>query len=397
MAGANVEGKAPQPLQAHDLPRENLNDCGVKGLGVTRTIVAVVLLLLLAASLLPLLETNAWWVRVLDFPRLHYLIGSVALGLLYALLGGLRSAFGWVMIGVTGLGAAYNIYKLYVYVPWTPSMAVATASCPEGSRLRVLSVNVQMGNHQAEELLELVRRHEPDLFFAIETDAWWNEQLATLQSSFPDHVDHFDETGGDYFGLHLFSKYPLLDPEVRFLTRNDAPSVFTGIRLPGGDRIEFVGIHPKPPTIGQSSLWRDTQILAAASFAREVEHPVVIAGDLNAVPWENVVRRALRVGELIDPRPGRGYLATYDAGQPWFWWPLDHILFHDEFALLTMARLPAFGSDHYPVLADLCHLPAMAAEQSALALEDGDLAEVRQTLEEGLRLGAIELAILQGE
>jgi endonuclease/exonuclease/phosphatase (EEP) superfamily protein YafD len=244
----------------------------VEGLGVTRTIVAVVLLLLLAASLLPLLETSDWWVRVLDFPRLHYLIGLVALGLLYALLGGLRSAFGWVMIGVTGLGTAYNVYKLHVYVPWAPATAVAAASCPEDTRLRVLSVNVQMGNHHAKELLELVRRHEPDLFFAMETDAWWHKQLATLQSSYPEHVNHFDDTGGDYFGLHLFSKLPLLDPEVRFLTRKDAPSVLTGVRLQSGERIEFFGIHPRPPTINQSSLDRDTQISAAAALAREAEH-----------------------------------------------------------------------------------------------------------------------------
>ncbi|MDX1540317.1 MAG: endonuclease/exonuclease/phosphatase family protein [Geminicoccaceae bacterium] len=364
------------------------------GLGVARTIVVVLALVLIAASSMPLLETNAWWVRVLDFPRLHYLIGFVVLALLCTLLGCLRTSSGRVVLALIVLAAGYNVYKMYPYVPWRASSSLAAEACSEGSRLRVLSVNVQMGNHQADELLQLVGQHDPDLLFAMETDAWWNEQLAALGSRYSEQVDHFDNGEGDYFGLHLLSKFPLVDPEVRFLTRRDAPSVFTGIRLPNGERIDFFGIHPRPPTIDQSSLWRDTQILAAAAFARESEHPVVLAGDLNAVPWERVVRRALRVGDLIDPRAGRGYLASYNAEQPWFWWPLDHVLFQDELALLVLRRLPNVGSDHYPVLADLCLLPSAASQRAAPALEEGDLAEVSQTLQAGLRSGAPAPALL---
>jgi endonuclease/exonuclease/phosphatase (EEP) superfamily protein YafD len=261
-------------------------------------------------------------------------------------------------------------------------MAVAAGSCPEDSRLRVLSVNVQMGNRRAEPLLELVRRHEPDLLFAMETDAWWNERLATLHPAFPHRIDH---VGDDYFGLHLLSKYPLVQPEVRFLSERDAPAALTGVLMPVGQRIEFYGIHPKPPTMAQPSTWRDAQTLATAMLARAAPGPVVVAGDLNAVPWERVVRRALRVGELLDPRVGRGYVATYDVQQPWFWWPLDQVLFQQEFALVGFERLPEIGSDHYPLLVELCHLPAAADRQAAPAPEAGDLAETRRALEAGLR------------
>ncbi|WP_376742211.1 hypothetical protein [Pseudorhizobium tarimense] len=38
-----------------------------------------------------------------------------------------------------------------------------------------------------------------------------------------------------------------------------------------------------------------------------------MAGDFNAVPWERVTRRAMRIGDLLDPRIGRGALSTYDT------------------------------------------------------------------------------------
>lgn len=358
-----------------------------------RTVLVFAASLVAVASLLPLFETDVWWVRVLDFPRLHYVIGLVVIGAVYALIGGLRHAVGWAALGLMMLAAGYNVFKIHAYAPLVPEMAIATQACPEGSRLRVLIANVRLGNRHATALLELVGRHEPDLFFAMETDEWWDERLDALRPEFAYRVEHFDEAGSDHFGLHLFSKYPLVVPEVRFLTGKDAPAVFTGVRLPDGERIEFYGIHPRPPTMGQASTWRDAQILAAAMEARSAAKPVVVAGDLNAVPWERVVRRALRVGGLLDPRVGRGYVASYDAQQPWLWWPLDQVLFQDQFALLGLERLSAFGSDHYPILADLCHLRDAAERQAAPALNQGDLAEVRQTLEAGLRAEALPLAL----
>lgn len=346
-------------------------------------------LLLVTASLLALVETDAWWVRVSDFPRIHYLVGLLLVGIVFALLGALRHAVGWAVLALMALAVGYNVYKLHPYAPLSPVMAVAAGSCPEDSRLRILSVNVQMGNRRAEALLTLVRGHEPDLLFAMETDAWWDERLAALRPAFPHQVDHVD---ADYFGLHLFSKYPLVAPEVRFLSGKDAPSVFTGVLMPVGQRIEFYGIHPKPPRMAQPSTWRDAQILAAAMLARAAPGPVVVAGDLNAVPWERVVRRALRVGELLDPRVGRGYIASYNAQRPWFWWPLDQVLFQQEFALVGFERLPQIGSDHYPILVELCYLPAAAGRQAAQAPEAGDLAETRKALAAGLRPAARPLA-----
>ena len=38
----------------------------------------------------------------------------------------------------------------------------------------------------------------------------------------------------DDYGIHLFSRFPLIGPEVRFLVEDYVPSIKTGLRLPSG-------------------------------------------------------------------------------------------------------------------------------------------------------------------
>lgn len=125
---------------------------------------------------------------------------------------------------------------------------------------------------------------------------------------------------------------------------------------------------------------RDAHLMMAALEARSSDLPTIIAGDLNAAPWERTVRRAMRIGELVDPRVGRGIYPTYDM-QSWLVsWPLDQILFQDRFALAEWKVLRSFGSDHASVFAALCLLPDLPVRQSAPPLKAGDIEEAERSI-----------------
>ncbi|MGZ9035211.1 MAG: endonuclease/exonuclease/phosphatase family protein, partial [Rhodospirillales bacterium] len=80
----------------------------------------------------------------------------------------------------------------------------------------------------------------------------------------------------------LFSRFQLIDPEVRFLLDEYVPSIKTGLRLPSGSRIDLYGVHPKPPP-RQDTARRDAELLIVASEVREGAAPAIVAGDLNDV------------------------------------------------------------------------------------------------------------------
>ena len=125
---------------------------------------------------------------------------------------------------------------------------------------------------------------------------------------------------------------------------------------------------------------RDAHLLTAALASRDSDMPTIVAGDMNATPWERTVRRAMRIGGLLDPRVGRGIYPTYDVKNWLMSWPLDQILFQDGISLVEWEVLPPFGSDDAPVLARLCVDPGAAARQGAPTLEAGDIEEAELSI-----------------
>ncbi len=342
-------------------------------------VLGAVVLLLSAASVLPLIETNAWWVRYLDFPRVQVSLALTA-ALVLHLLAGSRGV-GRALVTLCGLGAlGYQAYRLHPYAPFMPAMAIADAECEAEDRLRVMVSNVQRGNRQAESLLARVAEADPDLLLLLETDGWWDERLAPLDGAYPYSVQHIPEDA-TYYGMHLFSKMELVDPRFTFEFGPETPALGTGVALPSGAVVGFEGVHPRPPLHwSQSTARRDATILSAALEIAGSERPSILAGDLNAVPWERVTRRAMRLGGLLDPRVGRGLYPTYDAESRILSWPLDQVLVQPGFTLLDIEVLDEIGSDHYPFLASLCHRPDAAGRQAPPQPLPDDLEEARASL-----------------
>ncbi|QEA38821.1 hypothetical protein FGL86_06840 [Pistricoccus aurantiacus] len=348
---------------------------------LNRFLVLPLLVLLAIASLLPLIESNIWWIRYLDFPRLQVALFLLGLTILHFLLRGAWGKWRWLVLGLAGIALVSHGYRLYPYFfPFKPP-AVETASCPAESRIRLLIANVKMANEHAEKLLRIVHDTEPDLFLAMETDAWWDRQLDALDERFSYRVQYIPPQAESY-GMHLFSRYPLIEPKIRLRFDAATPSIDTRVRLPGERIIHFHGLHPRPPRYwSQSALPRDAQLLKAALEARDSRQPTILAGDFNAVSWESVTRRVMRLAGLLDPRVGRGFYPTYDAKNPIIAWPLDHVLYQDELMLVSFDRQPGFGSDHYPIYAELCHRPDAADRQTPPVPAEGDLDEARATIE----------------
>lgn len=89
---------------------------------------------------------------------------------------------------------------------------------------------------------------------------------------------------------------------------------------------------------------------------------------------------------MIDPRIGRGFYNSFHAHHWWLRWPLDYVFYSPEFLLHGLQRLPAFGSDHFPILIDLEYQPRAAAVQEVDAADQDDHREAKETLAEARAL-----------
>lgn len=336
-------------------------------------VIAAVAALLVAASFLPLIETFRWFVRIADFPRLQLLIALVGLSALLApFFRRAPAATGALLVGMFAASASH-VATLW---PYRPSGADFLQTCPPDRKLDVMVANVLLGNHGAEPVLEAVRREAPDLFLAMETDEQWAQALAPLAGEMPHTIQRIT---GSHYGIMLFSRLPLAAPKIAHLASQDTPAILSGVTLHSGETIDFIGMHPRPPHPGQSALGRDAQLYAAALLIRDGEKPAVVAGDLNATPWEAGIERMRRIAGLIDPRHGYGYVPTYSAKSWWQAWPLDQVFHEAGFSTMSLERLEPFGSDHYPYIARLCRTAAPGGEAPP-ELRDDDLREAERTI-----------------
>ncbi|WP_278374236.1 endonuclease/exonuclease/phosphatase family protein, partial [Idiomarina abyssalis] len=161
------------------------------------------------------------------------------------------------------------------------------------------------------------------------------------------------------YGMHVYSRYVLSDVSVEYLVEDDKPSVHCFIELPCGQRVKAHFVHPAPPSPSENeeSEERDAELVLVARRVEPEIYPTIVTGDLNDVAWSRTTLLFRKISSLLDPRIGRGMFNTFHA-EYWFArWPLDHIFHSHHFALVSMTRLPGFGSDHFPLLTELALAP----------------------------------------
>ncbi len=186
------------------------------------------------------------------------------------------------------------------------------------------------------------------------------------------------------YGMHVWSRLPLENGETCFLVEDDVPSMHARVRLNEQLAIRMHFLHPAPPspTENEESTERDTELLLVAKSVQddEPDTPIIVTGDLNDVAWSANTRLFRKVSGLLDPRVGRCMVNSFHA-QHWFLrWPLDHLFHSHHFQLVRIQRLPAFGSDHFPVMVELQYDPA--PEQQSLQPDAADEREAQRKIDE---------------
>jgi len=322
-------------------------------------------------TIIPFIKRDAWWIRIFDYPKIQFTAFSLFCLLLHTVFIERFDLHELLLLSSMVFCVGYHSYLIFPYTFLASKQSLDCKPPKADDSIKLLIFNVYMHNRDSDKILKSITTHQPDLIFLVETDYWWSDQVAILKEDYPFSMAHpVDNT----YGMLLFSKYDLTESKVEYLMEDDIPSFHTKITLPSGQKVQFYGLHPKPPVPGESlqSTERDAELLMVGKKVRHQKMPVLVAGDLNDVAWSYTSKLFLRISELLDPRVGRGFYNSFHARNILFRCPLDHVFHSNHFKLVSLKRLSACGSDHFPILIELCYQEDATKQQKTPTADEAD-------------------------
>ncbi|MEO8618087.1 MAG: endonuclease/exonuclease/phosphatase family protein [Sphingomicrobium sp.] len=306
--------------------------------------------LLVVLSFLPAWQTDRWWVRQWDYPRLQVASLLVVILLLLFWVDPKRRRGYWALFIGCAAAMAWQVSHFLAYLPLYPREVASVDSCPVGQRLSLLNANVLMTNDDYSAVLAMAVARKPDVLLLLETGTEWKAAMAPLKRDYPYHLS---EAVPNTYGMMLFSRLPM-SGSITNLIQPGVPSAKVEIALPGGERILLNALHPEPPWPGDDSGERDAELVMVGREVRDSGRASIVMGDLNDVAWSQTSQLFKDVSGMGDPRIGRGFYPTFNAKYPLLRWPLDHLFVSPHFRISRIDVLESIGSDHFPIYFDLC-------------------------------------------
>ena len=78
--------------------------------------------------------------------------------------------------------------------------------------------NVLTPNNNTQALVDLVQQKRPDVLITLESDQKWQDALTVIEPDYPYTVK---VPLDNLYGMHLYSKFELIDPEIKYLLIDD--------------------------------------------------------------------------------------------------------------------------------------------------------------------------------
>jgi endonuclease/exonuclease/phosphatase (EEP) superfamily protein YafD len=313
-------------------------------------------------TLIPLIRSDNWVFRIFEYPRFQKLAVLMIIMTAFTFHFESDNTHDIIFMSAVFLSILYLAWLVSPYTPLAKNQVKRIKHNGENA-LSLLICNVYQDNRHVKALLNQIKKHDPDLVLMLEVDNFWTNSLEVLHKNYPERLLYPLE---NTYGMNLYSKFDLVEANVKFLVDKEVPSIHAVVRLPNGERVRLYGLHPQPPVPHENprSTERDAELLLVAKEAKKHEMPLIVAGDLNDVAWSYTSELFMKISGLLDPRRGRGFFNTFHVKYPMLRWPLDHVFCSAHFQLLHLKRLPDIGSDHFPIFISLALKKEEEKEQS---------------------------------
>ncbi len=235
------------------------------------------------------------------------------------------------------------------HAAWLAPLFVDDHRAAATAKFRLMSFNMFDGEADPGEVAEQAAR--ADVVILIETTP------AALRALKPYGWDkRFPYALGDpkdgFFNTAVYSRFPLSRSSQ--IGDTSFQQWATTVRVPRVGAIRLMAVHPCNPYCG-GDRWNAEHRLVRKAVIDNVDQPLVVAGDFNAVDDHGPMQALRRAGlKSATDVAGSGWLPTYPANRgfpPLL--PIDHIMINKDLTATSVTSFAVSGSDHRGLLATL--------------------------------------------
>lgn len=314
---------------------------------------------MLVASLLAALAGLAWALCYLCAPIQTHSRWTVAFTsfLPLALPTTALAALGFLAAGRrwTKLLALPCLVGVVAQLAWLAPYAPHAAPAASGKAVRVLTLNTMYGKADPDALIAWLDAERPDVVLLNEIQQPLMTALKSrgLLERYPNWLGTIPP--GWPNGPESARGAIVLAQSLQTASSREAYNAeFQVIADVGGTKVQVFTAHPRNPLWGVDDWQHDISDLAGA-IQPQLDRPLVVVGDFNAVGPHVPFRRLLDLG-LADAatRAGSGWQPTYPAGRSFpALLPLDHVLTGPTVTATATRTKAVPGTDHLGLVADL--------------------------------------------
>ena len=306
------------------------------------TVAGLALLPAAAATLMRVLppsdDATALLAAFIPYGLLGYLIALVCL--LVALV---RARHRLVPAVITAAVLVLTAYHL----AWLAPLFFDDHRTAAAGQFRLMSLNMFNGEANSADVADQAAHSDvvilvettPDALTALE-EYGWDERF---RYSLGDPREGFSNTA-------IYSRFPL--SRSKSLGDTSFQQWVTTVRIPRVGDIRLIAVHPCNPYCG-GGRWSAEHRVVRRAVIDNLDHPLVVAGDFNAVDDHGPMQALQRAGlKSATDVAGAGWLPTYPANRPIPpLLPIDHVLINDDLTATSVTSFAVSGSDHRGLLA----------------------------------------------
>lgn len=335
----------------------------------------------IALTLLPLIPADYWWIRMFDFPHIQLTSLTLLAILVYYIKFDFKDLKDYAFVTILITCFIFQFSKIAPYTPFYKKQVLDATTNNSTSAIKVLTANVLQKNENDNKLKAIINEMDADVIVFTEANTRWRN--AIVQSISSEYMYKVELPLENTYGILMYSKLELVNPEVKFLVTDSIPSIHSKVRLPSGDLAQIYAIHPTPPMPQENPLStdRDAELMMTSELARSSRIPVIVIGDFNDVAWSPTTLLFQATSELLDVRVGRGFYNTFDATKFLLRWPLDHVFVSPEFRVAELRVGNSIESDHYPYYVALTYEPEGAKHQMPTPATKEQLKKAQEQLD----------------